>query len=358
MLKVKVNQLLEENKKLKSNLEHKSKDWQVAEEKAQKYESRAAKLSVKYQAADAYRKKAVDELYEIRKEVEYLQHNIQSLREEITHKEKNHLQELREHHEGQMREMKMLYEQKIKDLQAEANRESVAASSAIEELDVSRQNIESLYIHISKLEATNAALNGRNFELGKLLANERRRHASDIAKVDAELQLREEVTQQLQESAAYDKLLCDEENSSQRKYFVTTREIAKYAPKVTVQNKGTNEVQVDGRRFKCKIAPVSQWNVTSAADEPSTTIVMKSLKCQIGKSINTSTCNADEKEVAGADGIKHTIIHHVSNHRILNEESSSGEKNPLRRKWIYHVFHRGKRSPHPSWLLKVLGAIT
>ncbi|XP_073830917.1 lamin Dm0-like [Musca autumnalis] len=250
-----------------------------------------------------------------------------------------------------MRKMKMLYEQKIQDLQAEANRESVAASRAIEELDVSHQNIESLYIRISKLESTNAALNGRNCDLEKLLANERRRHPSEIAKVDVELQ-------QLQESVFYEKLLYDEENLSQRKYVTTTREIAKYEPKVTVQNKGTNEAQVDCGRFKCKIAPMSQWNVTSAAHEPSTNIVMKSLKWQIGKSIKTSPCNTDEEEVAGADGIKHTIIRHVSNHRIINEESSSGEKNPLRRKWIYHVFHRGKRSPHPSWLLKVLGAIT
>ncbi|XP_073814232.1 lamin-C-like [Musca autumnalis] len=377
-LNIEVNQLREKNEQFKARLEQTTKDWQIAEKKA----------------ATAYTKEAGVELCEVHAELELLRKqikedaqarielegNIQHLRNELTFKEKFHseeinelrtglskqyetilqqsLQELREQHEGKMRKMEMLYEQKIKDLQAEANRESVAASRAIEELDVSHQNIESLYIRISKLEATNAALNGRNSELGKLLANERRRHTSDIAKVDAELQLRDEVIQQLQESVAYEKLLYDEENLSQGKYVVTTREIAKYEPKVTVTNKGTNEVQVDGRRFKCKIAPVSQWNVTSAAHEPSTNIVMKSLKWQIGKSIKTSPCNADEEEVTGADGIKHTIIRHVSNHRIINEESSSGEKNPLRRKWIYHVFHRGKRSPHPSWLLKVLGAIT
>ncbi|XP_073821598.1 lamin-C-like [Musca autumnalis] len=397
-LNIEVNQLREKNEQLKARLEQTTKDWQIAEKKARMYESRAADLNAKYDAVTAYTKEAGVELCEEQKESECLrkqldearkylnaesmirtdlQNRIQSLRDELTFMEQNHLreideiysshqleisvvderlseqykailqqslQELREQHEGQMRKMNMLYEQKIKDLQAEANRESVAASSAIEELDVSRQNIESLYIRISKLEATNAALNGRNCDLEKLLANERRRHASDIAK--------------LQESVFYEKLLYDKENLSQRKYVATTREIAKYEPKVTVQNKGTNEVQVDCGRFKCKIAPVSQWNVTSAAHEPSTNIVMKSLKWQIGKSIKTSPCNADEEEVAGADGIKHTIIRHVSNHRIINEESSSGEKNPLRRKWIYHVFHRGKRSPHPSWLLKVLGAIT
>ncbi|XP_073831610.1 lamin-C-like [Musca autumnalis] len=410
MLKVKVNQLLDENKKLKSNLEYKSKDWQVAEEKARKYESRAADLSVKYQAADADRKKAVEKLGEVQKESECLrkqldearkylnaesmirtelQTRIQSLRDELTFKEQNHLreidemysshqleisvvderlckqyetilqqslQELREQHEGKMRKMKMLYEQKIKDLQAEANRESVAASRAIEELDVPHQNIESLYIRISKLESTNAALNGRNCDLEKLLANERRRHASEIAKVDAELQ-------QLQESVVYEKLLYDEEVSSQTEWAVTSREydieISKGDPKAWVQNKGTNEMENDDWRIERKDNPFyCTRNVTNAAHKSSTNIVMKSLKWQIGKSIKTSPCNADEEEVAGADGIKHTIIRHVSNHRIINEESSSGEKNPLRRKWIYHVFHRGKRSPHPYWLLKVLGAIT
>ncbi|XP_073821457.1 lamin-C-like [Musca autumnalis] len=402
MLKVKVNQLLDENKKLKTNLEYKSKDWQVAEEKAQKYESRAADLSVKYQAADADRKKAVEKLGEVQKESECLrkqldearkylnaesmirtdlQNRIQSLRDELTFKEQNHLreideiysshqleisvvherlceqykallqqslQELREQHEGQMRKMKMLYEQKIKDLQAETNRESVAASRAIEEVDVSHQNIESLYIRISKLESTNAALNGRNCDLEKLLANERRRHASEIAKVDAELQ-------QLQESVVYEKLLYDEEVSSQTEWAVTSREydieISKGDPKARVQQKGTNEVQIDGG------ATVSQRIVTDTAQEPPAKIMMNPRKWKSGENIKTTLYNANE-EVAGADRVKRRIIRHVSNHRIINEESSSAEKNPLRRKWIYHVFHRGKRSPHPSWLLKVLGAIT
>ncbi|XP_073820635.1 lamin-C-like [Musca autumnalis] len=383
-LNIEVNQLREKNEQLKVRLEQTTNDRQIAEKKARMYESRAADLNAKYDAATAYTKEASDELCEVhaelvllRKQIKEdaqarieLEGNIQHLRNELTFKEKFHseeinelrtglskqygtilqqsLQELREQHEGKMRKMKMLYEQKIKDLQAEANRESVAASRAIEELDVSHQNIESLYIRISKLESTNAALNGRNCDLEKLLANERRRHASEIANVDAELQ-------QLQESVVYDKLLYDEEVSSQTEWAVTSREydieISKGDPKARVQQKGTNEVQIDGG------ATVSQRFVTDTAQEPPTKIMMKPRKWKSGENIKSTLYNANE-EVAGADRVKRRIIRHVSNHRIIDEESSSAEKNPPRRKWIYHVFHRGKRSHHPYWLLKVLGAIT
>ncbi|XP_073819559.1 lamin-C-like [Musca autumnalis] len=397
-----INQLREENEELKTRLDQRAKACSISEEKARIYGSQVADVSAKYNAAHAKKEKAVEKLGEVQKESECLrkqldearkylnaesvirtdlQNRIQSLHDELTFKEQNHLreideiysshqleisvvderlceqykallqqslQELREQHEGQMRKMKMLYEQKIKDLQAEANRESVAASRAIEELDVSHQNIESLYIRISKLESTNAALNGRNCDLEKLLANERRRHASEIAKVDAELQ-------QLQESVVYEKLLYDEEVSSQTEWAVTSREydieIPKGDPKARVQQKDTNEVQIDGG------ATVSQRFVTDTAQEPPTKKMMKPRKWKSGENIKTTLYNANE-EVAGADRVKRRIIRHVSNHRIINEESSSGEKNPLRRKWVYHVFHRGKRSPHPSWLLKVLGAIT
>ncbi|XP_073831540.1 lamin-C-like [Musca autumnalis] len=368
-LNIEVNQLREKNEQLKARLEQTTKDWQIAEKKARMYESRAADLNAKYDAATAYTKEAGVELCEVHAELELLRKqikedaqarielegNIQHLRNELTFKEKFHseeinelrtglskqyetilqqsLQELREQHEGKMRKMKMLYEQKIKDLQAETNRESVAASRDIEELDVSHQNIESVYIRISKLESTNAALNGRNCDLEKLLANERRRHASEIAKVDAELQ-------QLQESVVYEKLLNDEEVSSQTEWAVTSREydieISKGDPKARVQHKGTNEVQIDGG------ATVSQRFLTDTAQEPPTKIMMKPRKWKSGENIKTTLYNANE-EVASADRVKRRIIRHVSNHSIINEESSSAEKNPPRRKWIYHVFHRGKK---------------
>ncbi|XP_073824739.1 lamin-C-like [Musca autumnalis] len=382
-LKIEVNQLREKNEQLKARLEQRTTCWQIAEKKARMYESRAADLNAKYDAVNAYTKEAGDELCEVHAELVLLRKqmkeahkrlqdeararielegNIQRLRYELTLKEKFHseeinelrtglskqyetklqqsLQELREQHVGVMRKMETVYKQENNNLQAAANRESVVASSAIEELRATRTRIGSLNNRIIKLESTNAALNGRNCDLEKLLANERRRHASDIAKVEAELQrCRDEMTQQLHEYqdpmdikdsldfevAAYKKLVCGSEKDD-----IGISECEAKAKFLKVPNIGTHEVQVDGRRFKYKIAPVSKWYVSSATHE---------------------------EEVAGADHIRRTIIRHVSS-QYIDDERFSGEKYPLRRKWIYHVFKQWKRSPHPSWLLKVLGAIT
>lgn len=222
------------------------------------YESRAADLSAKYSAANADRKKAIDELNDLQKELDRLrkqldearknledetlarvdlENNIQSLREELTFKDQIHsqeinetrsrrqveiseidgrlceqyeaklqqsLQELREQYEGQMRgnrdEIEMLYENKIKNLQSAANRNSAAASSAIEELRATRTRIDGLNARISDLESTNASLNARIRELEQLLDHERARHNVEIAALDAELQrMRDEMALQLQE---------------------------------------------------------------------------------------------------------------------------------------------------------------
>ncbi|XP_073811787.1 lamin-C-like [Musca autumnalis] len=370
-----VNQLREKNEQLKARLEQTTKDWQIAEKKARMYESRAADLNAKYDASTAYTKEAGVELCEVHAELELLRKqikedaqarielegNIQHLRNELTFKEKFHseeinelrtglskqyetilqqsLQELREQHERKMRKMKMLYEQKIKDLQAETNRESVAASRAIEELDVSHQNIESLYIGISKLESTNAALNGRNCDLEKLLANERRRHASEIAKVDAELQ-------QLQESVVYEKLLYDEEVSSHTEWAVTSREkdhieISQSDLEEMVLKKGTKEVHIGGFQFKPNAndkenyvnfhrsgtieGDINKLRV-SATYEPPINMVMKSQEIQSGASKKASMFNANEE---------------VTGYRTTRADASNVSGYPLRRKWIYHeILHR------------------
>ncbi|XP_073821399.1 lamin Dm0-like [Musca autumnalis] len=360
-LKIEVNQLREKNEQLKARLEQRTTDWQIAEKKARMYGSRAADLNAKYDAVNAYTKEAGDELCEVHAELVFLRKqmkeahkrlqdeararielegNIQRLRCELTFKEKFHSEEINElrtrlsaQYEATLQELRVQFEGQMSSNRAEIN---IMKSRIIE------------------LEATNATLNARNYDLEKLLDNERARHVTDFANMEAELQLcRDEMAQQLQESTAYDKLLCVEEDSSQTEWVVTSREddieISKGYPKARVQQKG--EVQIDGG------ATVSQMFVTDSAQEPPTKIMMKPRKWKSGENIKTTLYNANE-EVAGADRVKRRIIRHVSNHSIINEESSSAEKNPPRRKWLYHVFHRGKKSHHPYWLLKVLGAIT
>ncbi|XP_073831649.1 lamin Dm0-like [Musca autumnalis] len=332
--KSEINRIREENERLKARFDQKATACSIAEENARLYESRVEDLRAKYNAANAEKEKTVEGLDELRKEFEYQQKNIQSLRNELTFKDQIHAEEINE----LRTRLSAQYEATLQELRAQFEGQ----------MSSSRAEINIMKSRIVALESTNAAVNARNYDLEKLLDNERARHVTDFANMDAELQ-------QLQESVVYEKLLYDEEVSSQTEWAVTSREydieISKGDPKARVQQKGTNEVQIDGG------ATVSQRFVTDTAQEPPTKIMMKPRKWKSGENIKTTLYNANE-EVAGADRVKRRIIRHVSNHRIINEESSSAEMNPPRRKWIYHVFHRGKRSHHPYWLLKVLGAIT
>lgn len=76
------------------------------------------------------------------------------------------LQELRDQYEGQMRanrdEIELLYENKIKNLASQAQRNSGAASMAVEELNRTQSKIETLNTKINELEAMINALNARN----------------------------------------------------------------------------------------------------------------------------------------------------------------------------------------------------
>ncbi|CAD7094091.1 unnamed protein product [Hermetia illucens] len=284
-LEIDTKRLWEENDELKARLDKKLKELALAENSARVYESRCTELTGKYNTACADRKKAVDEAKDLEKENDRLrkqleearkhledetlarvdlENTVQSLREELTFKDQVHsqelsetrtrrqveiseidgrlseqyeaklqqsLQELRDQYEAQMRanrdEIELLYENKIKNLQNAAQRNSSAASSAYEELRTTRTKIDTLGSRISELEAQNSALNSRIRDLEKILDAERSRHAEDISMLEAELsRLRDEMAQQLQEYqdlmdikvsldlelAAYDKMLKGEEH--------------------------------------------------------------------------------------------------------------------------------------------------
>lgn len=77
----------------------------------------------------------------------------------------NSLQDLRDQYEAQMRanrdEIELLYENKIKNLTAHAQRNNETASMAMEESKQTRMRIDALTQKITELEGTNNALNSR-----------------------------------------------------------------------------------------------------------------------------------------------------------------------------------------------------
>lgn len=126
------------------------------------------------------------------------------LAEQYEAKMQQALQDLRDQYEGQMannrHEIELLYENKIKNLQTAANRNSGAATAAIDELRQVRTRIDTLSNKITELEGQNVILTNRCRELEKTLENERMRHAEDLDLLEKELgRMRDEMAHQLQE---------------------------------------------------------------------------------------------------------------------------------------------------------------
>lgn len=222
------------------------------------FENRLSDLTSKYNTAIAERKKAADELNDVQTEFERarkqleearknledetlarvdLENNIQSLREELTFKDQIHLQEinetrsrrqveiseidgrlseqyevklqqslqeLRDQYQTQMRinrdDIELMYEQKIKNLQAAANRNNGVVANAMEEVKESRSRIENLNVRINELENSNGTLASRIRDLEKMLDNERARHEAEIHNSEIEIQrMREQLSQKLRE---------------------------------------------------------------------------------------------------------------------------------------------------------------
>ncbi|XP_073811796.1 lamin-C-like [Musca autumnalis] len=257
-----------------------------------------------------------------------------------------------------------------KQYEARLQQSSEVIREQYEELRASRTRIDDLKSYIRELESTNAVLNARNCDLEKLLDSERARHVADISNIVADFQrCREEMSQQLQESAVDDKVLCGEQDISQTEYFVISREngikISKGDANARVQNKGTNEVGIEGWQIKRKdktfycphyenMAAGSSY-VTGATHEPPTNVIMVSQRWQSADNIEISLNNADGEE--GNDARSSFRIWSGYD-GIINKAITIKKKYPTKRKWIYYVIHRWKRDPRPSWLLKVLGAIT
>ncbi|XP_053614866.1 lamin-C-like [Plodia interpunctella] len=259
-LEIDLKRLYEENDDLKKRLDKKTKDCTQAENLARHYETRFTEESNKYNTALADKKKAQDEARDLAKELEKLrkvyadtrktleeemlcridmENTVQSLREELSFKDQvfqqelqetrtrrqveiseidgrlaqqyeaklqQSLQELREQQEANIKanrdEIEALYENKLKNLQGAASRNSQAATVAVEELRTMRTRIDTLNSQLNDLENKNAALSNRCRELERQLEAERARHAEDLAALEAELaRLRDEMAAQLREYA-------------------------------------------------------------------------------------------------------------------------------------------------------------
>ncbi|KAB7506119.1 Lamin Dm0 [Armadillidium nasatum] len=239
-------------------LHRKERDLNTAEKSLTAAESQVAELTSKLQITDSERKKLLNDLRDLKDEVNRLtrqlveakkqlenetlmrvdlENRCQSLKEELQFKQqvyekeisetrsKRHveiseidgklqeeyetkmqeaLQELRDQYEEQLRynrgEVENLYEHKIEELNRRLSRGVNDADGMSSQLKDSRTRVSELTSRLSYLENSNASLQQRVNDLEAQLDRERDSHMSEVMDLKDELdRLRDDMSQQLQE---------------------------------------------------------------------------------------------------------------------------------------------------------------